>query len=333
MSKDRREYTEYVADVFNNIKRSDKNYSDDDISNIIKRVDKTFNDIDYHFPRKGWKYLCKHYTPELKRGENVWFGNLCESYDNFAANPLALKFYPCHYMCTVNSDGEYTVTFSFRRRSDAPEHDFKKYLVYNYFKEKYTYKNISAMNYKTAVSIAYNNNRKSFPTFHNTERVSVGISKIDFKPVYVKRPDGVKNPFIHGCPDYKRIKHQMMDVYNLTDKDIRFYTSRNFGAVVVRRPSKERVNAYDYDVAFSFVNPIDLCYLDELQNKGLLKNIYKYHLIKNYMTGTYFYTIRDVIYNSMEAVVEAFNSNRFSFPKKYHDQNLSILLNVHHDLS
>lgn len=307
--EDRRNYTTYIENVINTLK--DNKYPEDKIEEVVKRVDHVYNDIDYHFPRKGWKYLIKHFTPEIHRGENVIF----ECLGDFS------------YMCVYNSDlKNYTVTFTFINSKDVYDPDYKKYLVYNYFKERYTYRNVYASAYKNAVVIAYNKNINDFPKIYRDKLgLELVTGHIPVKKIVndtdIPTPD---NCFKTPYESYKRIREQMMTKYGLKDKDIRFYIHRHFGILVVRGDKS-------YTVTFSFINPVDRYHLDHLKNKGDAKHISRYWLIHNLLTDTYTYKDEESK-NSLYAAVYAYNNNRFKFPSYYHDNKLDVCITLKKDI-
>ena len=310
MEDRRQNYVSYVANVMSVLK--DRNYPDVKIAEIVKNIDRVYNNIDYHFPRKGWKYLIKHYTPEIKRGENVIFEMLGDM----------------SYMCVYDKENdEYTVTFTFINMKDVVESDYKKYLIYNYFKNKYTYRNIKASSYKNAVVIAHNHNINDFPKIHRIKMyMELWFSDCRWRTPFKDNID-VTNPLpakdtVYKTPyqSYKRVREHLMSTENLQDKDIRFYNmDEYFGIIVVRRSETE------YDVAFSFVSPVDRFYLHNLNNSGDIKHISRYWLIHNFEANTYRYKILDCG-NSMDAAAKAFNDNRLKFPSYYHDNKLEVFI-------
>lgn len=312
MSEDRRNYTTYIENVINTLK--DNKYSDEDIAKVVKRVDHVYNDIDYHFPRKGWKYLIKHFTPEIRRGDNVIF----ECLGDFS------------YMCVYDSENnEYTVTFTFINKKDVFDSDFKKYLVYNYFKEKYTYKNIKASSFKNAVVVAYNKNITDFPKIYRDKlglELNTGfirVKNMTSDPDYTSDIPSPDVCFKAPYENYKRIREQMMTKFNLDDKNIRFYIHKYFGILVIRRLDT-------YSVTFSFINPIDRYHLKHLKNQGDVKHLARYYLIQNLLTNTYTYQVSAP--NSMYAAVSAYNNNRFNFPSCYHDNKLDVCVSLRKDI-
>lgn len=315
--KDRRSFSDYRTDVEKKLK--DASYSEDRINTVLSKLDK-FNDIKYHFPRKGWKYLIDHFAPEIKRNENVYFTKLDENRS---------------VMCLKTDTNRYTVAFAFKHPKDKYDADYKKYLVYKYvltrdetnnfqsetdFTKYHVYNGIKASSYKSAIVLANNNCLDS----KKVDKLNLALmftQRDEIKYPYLKDVNEVKAKeyyFTNTYENYKRSREELKDKYELEDKDIRFYFHDYMGILVVR--NKDR-----YHVTFSFINPNDRYHLDNLKNTGDIKHIYKYCLIRNFMSGTYSYAV-DSADNSMAAAATMFNMHRYNFPSYYHDTKLDIII-------
>lgn len=320
--KNRRRFIDYVKDVTENLSKA--NYEPEKILEIANKLN-DFNKVEYHFPRKGWKYLIDNFAPEIKRNENVYFTKLG---DNRSAMSLKEK------------EGKYTVVFAFKHPKDKEDHDYKKYLVYKYILArnksnnfttgllsediaKYrVYNGIEASSYKNSIVLA--NNKCLDSKYDKLQLVLMFNQDIEYKELKEKPNDTPEYYFKNCYENYKRIREQLMNEYDLTDKDIRFYYSPHIGILVIR-------NVDRYHVTFSFINPKDRYFLDQLKNFGDVKHIYRYCLIKNFLAGVHSYSI-DNADNSMDAAVKMFNRHRFDFPSYYHDNKLDIVIKSEKDI-
>ena len=325
--KDRRSFSDYKATVETNLRTA--NYSEDKIKDIIDKLD-NFNNIKYHFPRKGWKYLIDNFAPEIKRNENVYFAKLG---DNRSV------------MCLKESENRYTVVFAFKHPKDNEDHDYKKYLIYKYIMArdissnfttglstsdiiKYrVYNGIKASSYKNAIVLANNKCLDGCRSIKSYGKLYLMLQFVeDIKYPEIKEND-VKNKefYFKDCyANYSRSREELKEKYELDDKDIRFYFNAYLGILVVRHDNR-------YHVTFSFVNPSDKYHLDHLKNPGDAKHIYRYCLIKNFLSGHYSYAI-DNADNSMSAASQMFNMHRFDFPSYYHDNKLDIVIKTEKDI-
>ena len=308
MSKHRRlEYHEYIRDVVNKLESAGLNT--DLIQEKVSRIDKWNNNIDMIFPHKGWRYLMQNFLPEIKRSDkNVYFDRILNSELD------------CSVLCIKNDDGTYNVAFSFINPKDDLDIDYRKYCVYNYFKEKYTYKNIQATSFINAIVIANNSHNADFPKNRRCKMIP-----------YLALSENIKN-YNYDCvtdfrinskncyTKYINLKTELMDKMHLTDKDIRYYSFETFSIMVLRKDDGT------FDVTMSFINPKDYYSIYMLKNPGDYKHIYKTMLIENYLSKKYTYTCSDVS-NSLNAAMHCWNKNRLEFPSYYHDCKMQTNVN------
>lgn len=321
-------FMDYIKDVENQLRNS-HNYDENRITEITNNL-KNFNTVQYHFPRKGWKYLIEHFAPEIKRNENVYFVKINETRSA---------------MCLKTDTDKYIVTFAFKHPKDEYNPDYKKYLVYKYIlarditdnfqnetlinsgilhnKKYYVFNNIKASSYKNAIVLA---NNKYLKNNKLTLFLCLEFNQdIDYPSIREEVFDSKEYYFNNCYENYKRIREQLKDEYNLEDKDIRFYYNSRMGIMVLRFPGNK------YQVTFSFINPKDRYHLDRIKNFGDVKHIYRYCLIKNFLTNVHTYTL-DNADNSMDATTKAFNTHRYDFPSYYHDNKLDIVIKSENDI-
>lgn len=292
---------QYVNNIVENLNKN--NYSQEKIAEVVNRVSNC--DLDVILKIKGYKYINKY----LLDGCKVHYYRL----DEFNA-------------CAIErGENNYDVAFTFinPKDFDCLDQDWKKYILCNYLKNKYTYKNINCTSPINAICVAYNKNMKDFPKFYRHYKYTPQIVQLGLKntddAVNTMVVDKLTRPdhLINSGKKYQIAKQNLIES-GVDLQDVRYYLEfPTMNIMVIKKNDK-------FIVTFSFITSRDrACLAQYCRNDGDCLNISKTSLIENYLAGKYTY-VSDDTNNSLSSAVRQYNLHKAMFPSQYRRTKLKI---------